>query len=99
MNNEIMRLILIIKTFLSLIIIIILIDHLIILRIIIVNNIWLNSFHMLKVFRIILASIQIIRFNWIMELIIIILLTNSFADSNKLQAILVLVLKIVYLFL
>jgi len=90
---------LIIKTFLSLIIIMLLIVHLIILRIIIVDNIWLTSFHMHKRFRIILVSIQIIRFNWIMELIIIILLTNSFADSNKLQAILVLVWKIVYLFL
>jgi len=90
---------LIIKTFLSLIIIMLLIVHLIILRIIIVDNIWLRSFHMHKRFIIILDSIQIIRFNWIMELIIIILLTNSFTDSNKLQAILVLVLKIDYLFL
>lgn len=90
---------LIIKTFLRIIIIMLLIDHLIILWIIIVNNIWLNSFHIHKRFKIILTSIQIIGFNWIMELIIIILLTNSFADSNKMQAILVLVLKIFYLIL
>ena len=55
-----MPLILIIKTILSLIIIMYLINRLIILRIIIVDDIRLNSFHMLKRFTIILASIQII---------------------------------------
>jgi hypothetical protein len=95
-----MRLILIVKTFLSLIIIMHLINHLIILRIAIIDYVWLNSFHMLKRFRIILASIQIIRFKGIMILIIIIiLLTNSFTYSNKLQTILELVLEIIYLFL
>jgi hypothetical protein len=91
MNNKIISLILIIKTVLSLIIVMNLINHLIILRIIIVNDVRLNSFHMLKRFTIILASIQIIRFYWIMILNIIILLTNSFADSNKLQVILLFV--------
>jgi len=98
--NKIMRLILIVKTFLSLIIIMHLINHLIILRIAIIDYVWLNSFHMLKRFRIILASIQIIRFKGIMILIIIIiLLTNSFTYFNKLQTILELVLEIIYLFL
>ena len=55
-----MPLILIIKTILSLIIIIYLINRLIILRIIIVDDIRLNSFHMLKRLTIILAIIQII---------------------------------------
>jgi len=55
-----MPLILIIKTILSLIIIMHLINRLIILRIIIVDDIRLNSFHMLKRLTIILAIIQII---------------------------------------
>ena len=55
-----MPLILIIKTILSLIIIMYLINRLIILRIIIVDDIRLNSFHMLKRLTIILAIIQII---------------------------------------